>query len=391
MRETQQMGVFQQPAKTLDHIGMRRMLIFEAQKRKILIVDDDAQFQKMISFALKDHGYDLVVANSGRKAIEKVRSDLPEVVLLDLNLPDMDGREILKRIREIDENVATIVITGYGGQKTATDLMKAGAMDFISKPFDMEILFKAISDALILRDMKVEDKRYGGLSSLEKFFPFLAHEIRNPLHAISGALAIIQKRIDLKDEILSRSVGIINEEVHHLTGFVQDCLDFVRRPGESYLVEGQINEIISIVMNIVIHMFEDLSKKIKVTWKLDPQLPKVRINYEEIKQVFLNIVKNSFESMPEGGELVIETGVSMHSNPNAVVVVFSDDGPGIQDEDLKHVFEPFFTTKLRGSGLGLPICHRIIVERHRGKINVERKGRSGTKVVVELPIHSPVS
>ena len=363
------------------------MLTFEATKRKILIVDDDDAFTKMVSFALGDRGYDLAVASSGRKAIETIKSDVPDLVLLDLNLPDMDGREILKTIGEINEDVATIVITGFGGEKTATDLMKAGAMDFISKPFDFEILYKAISDTLILRDTKVEDRRYGGLSSLEKFFPFLAHEVRNPLHAIAGALAIIQRRIDLKDEILSRSVKIIDEEVHHLTGFVQDCLEFVRRPSECYLVEGQINEIIPIVMNVLFHMFEDLSKKIGVTYRLDPQLPKVRMNYEEIKQVFVNIVKNSFESMPGGGELVIETGLKV-SEPNMAMIAFTDNGPGIPEKDLHSIFEPFFTTKLRGSGLGLPICHRIIVDRHKGKINVESRKEFGTRVIVELPIFS---
>jgi signal transduction histidine kinase len=366
------------------------MITFEAPKRKILIVDDDPEITKMLTFALQDQRYEVVVANTGRMAIQKVQSDSSELVLLDLNLPDVDGKETLRKIREIDEDVATIVITGYGGQKVATDLMKAGAVDFISKPFDMVILLKAISDAFTLRDARIEDKRYGGLASLEKFFPFLAHEIRNPLHAIAGAIAIIQKRIDSEDKILSRSIHIVNEEVQQLTEFVQDCLEFVRRPDARYFVEGQIDEVLSVVLNITSHMFEDLSKKIKVTWKPNPDLPKVRINYEEIKQAFLNIVKNSFESMPEGGELVIETGLLTHSEPHSVVIVFSDDGPGIRPEDMKHIFKPFFTTKIKGSGLGLAICQRIIVERHRGKMDIKNGQRSGTRVIVELPICSSV-
>lgn len=362
------------------------MITFEAVKRKILVVDDDPEIMKMVSLVLKEQGYDLTIADNGRKAIEKVQSDLPELVLLDLNLPDISGKEVLRRIRETNEDIATIVITGYGGEKIAIDLMKAGAMDFISKPFEIEILLKAINDALTLRDAKIEDKRYGGLSSLETFFPFLAHEIRNPLHAIAGALAIIQRRIDLRDEILSRSITIINEEVQHLTGFVQDCLDFVRHPTSSSFVEGQVNEIISIVMNVLSHMFEDLSKKIKVISRLDPRIPKIYINYEEIKQAFLNILRNSFESMPEGGELVVETSLKAGKQAKSIVIVFSDRGSGIRKDDMKHIFNPFFTTKLRGSGLGLAICHRIIVERHNGKIEIESEEGIGTKVIVELPI-----
>jgi two-component system, NtrC family, response regulator AtoC len=172
------------------------MITFEAPKRKILLIDDDPDMGNMMSLALKDHGINLIMAGSGREGIEKVRSELPELVLLDLNLPDMNGKEILKKIKETSENISIIVITGYGGERVAIDLMKAGAMDFISKPFEWGVLLKSIEDVFVLRHARMEDKRYGGLSSLGKFFPFLAHEIRNPLHAIAGALAIIQRRTD---------------------------------------------------------------------------------------------------------------------------------------------------------------------------------------------------
>ena len=220
----------------------------------------------------------------------------------------------------------------------------------------------------------------------KSFSPFLPTNYGILFMRLQEPLAIIQKRIDLKDKILSHSVKIIHEEVEHLTDFVQDCLDFVRHPTQSYFVEGQINEIISIAMNLISHMFEDLSKNIKITYRLDPQLPRIYINYEEIKQAVVNLIKNSFESMPEGGDLIIETGLKKSSPAESIVIVFSDSGSGIRKEDRKHLFDPFFTTKLRGSGLGLAICHRIIVERHKGKIDFESEEGKGTKVIVELPI-----
>ena len=359
-------------------------------KRKILIVDDDPGFLRMLSLALsrelKEQRYDLSIANNGRKAVEMVKSQVPDVVVLDLNLPDINGREILKEIKEINGETATIIITGYGDERVAVELMKAGAFDFISKPFKVDVLLKAIHDALTLFDSRNGHRKHQGASDIESVFPFLAHELRNPLHSIAGAIAVIERRSDMRDEILARSVRIINEEVGRLTSFVQDCLDFVRHPTAGYFAEWQINEIILNVMNAIGYMYEDLSNKIRIIYRLDPQLPKTRLNCEEIQKAFLNIVKNSFESMPEGGKLVIETARKAQSAKESIVIVFSDSGKGIRKEDRKHLFVPFFTTKLKGSGLGLAICHRIIVERHNGKIDIESEEKKGTKVTIEIPI-----
>jgi signal transduction histidine kinase len=241
-----------------------------------------------------------------------------------------------------------------------------------------------MKNALEIRDAQIEDRPFDEYPSLERFFPFLAHEIRNPLHAISGALAIIQRRSDLKDEILAQSVKIINEEVQHLNEFVQECLNFVRPPDTVRFIGVEINEVISVVMNIISHMFESESKKMRVVTDIDPQLPQVYANYEELKQVFLNVVKNAFEAMPGGGELTIKACLKSDSQKN-IEITLIDNGVGIKKENLRKLFNPFFTTKIRGTGLGLAVCRRIIVERHHGKIHIESEESKGTTVKVELP------
>jgi two-component system sensor histidine kinase PilS (NtrC family) len=211
--------------------------------------------------------------------------------------------EVLKRIKEINEDIAIIVITGYGGEQIAVDMMKAGALDYLSKPFEFETLLTSIKNTLVIRDAQIEEKRSKKYPSLEKFFPFLAHEIRNPLHAIAGALTVIRKRTDLKDEILAESVKIIEEEIQHLNRFVQNCLDFVRPLSPSRFIEVEINQVIPVVISIVSHMFEGSSKKIRITSEMDPLLPKVHVNYDEIMRAFVNITKNAFEAMDKEGEL----------------------------------------------------------------------------------------
>jgi signal transduction histidine kinase len=358
-------------------------------KRKVLVVDDNAELAQIVSQFLESRGYQISMAQSGNAAIRKVSSESPEVVLLDLKLPDISGAEVLKRIKEIDDGIGVIILTGYGGEQVAVELMKSGATDFISKPFERDVLLGAVKNALRMRDGLLEDKKLKRYSSLEKFFPFLAHEIRNPLHAIGGAVAIIRRRSDSSDEYLNKSIKIIQEEVDHLNEFVQECLDFVRPPMKSNLMEVDINEVISIVINIIAHMSEELFRKIRIVTDLDPGLPKVYGNYEEIKRAFLNIVKNGFEAMGEGGEFTIKTNAVTSSTSGSVEIVFSDNGEGIKKDDLASLFHPFFTTKLRGTGLGLAICHRIIVERHHGKIHVVSERGRGTTIRIELPVNQP--
>ncbi|MFH1758265.1 MAG: response regulator [Pseudomonadota bacterium] len=357
----------------------------ELDKNKILVVDDNLELAAMVAQLLVRYGFLVSIAPDGRTAIEKVLTEAPQVVLLDLNLPDMPGGEVLKKIKEMNNNTAVIILTAYGGEQVAVELLKAGAEDFISKPFDNELLINAVKEVFKIREAQIEDKKLLRFSSFEKFFPFLAHEIRNPLHAISGALAIIQRRSNLQDEVLAKSVKIIQEEVQHLSGFVQECLDFIRPPVKSRFIKVDLNEVVAVVINILFHIFEELSSKIEIREELQQELPKVWVNYEEVKQVFLNIVKNSFEAMNEGGKLIIKTHFKAEPAPGWVEVVFADNGPGIKKENLPSLFQPFFTTKLRGTGLGLALCRRIIAERHNGKIFIESEEGKGTIVKLELP------
>ena len=361
----------------------------ENSDKKILIVDDTPEVTALIRRFLEGGGFQVSAAVNGQMAIEKTLTELPDVVLLDLLLPDISGQDVLKRIKEISADTAVIVMTGHGGEEVAVNLMKGGAADYLPKPFDRETLLKSLKEVLKIRDSQIEDRKQAGFSSLEKFFPFLAHEIRNPLHAIGGALAIIQRRCDLNDEVLSRAVKIIQEEVQHLSDFVQECLDFVHPLTKSRFIQVEINEVITVALNIISHMFEDRSRKIRIRTDLDPRLPKVYANYEEMKRVFLNILKNGFEAIEENGEIRIRTSFHSNPHPGIVEVLFADDGIGMRKENINYLFSPFYTTKVRGTGLGLAICRRVIVERHYGKIHVTSEEGKGTTVKVELPMEPP--
>ncbi len=232
-----------------------------------------------------------------------------------------------------------------------------------------------------------EEKKLGTDSLFEKFLPFWAHEIRNPLQAIGGALAVIEKRSDVKDMALAKSIHIVKEEVGNLTEFVQECMDYVRPPNKSHWGEVNINETLLLVVNLMTFMFKDLSEQISVRTVLDPQLSKVYANYEEIKKALLNVLKNGFESMQHTPNKVLTLKTINKPDDGWIEIIISDTGVGIKKETIPFVGTPFFTTKLRGTGLGLVICHRIIVERHKGSLLIESQEDLGTTITIKLPLN----
>src|SRR3972149_1568360 len=124
---------------------------------KILVVDDNAEFIDFIRRFLESKEFRVSIALNGKTAIEKTLSDIPELVLLDLKLPDMPGEEVLKSIKEINKDIAVIVITGFGGEQVAVDMMRKGATDFLSKPIDHQVLLSSIKNALEIRDAQIEE------------------------------------------------------------------------------------------------------------------------------------------------------------------------------------------------------------------------------------------
>ena len=357
-------------------------------ERKILIVDSDPLFAEDAASLLRNEKFEVITAQNGLEALREISIQNPPVILLDLRLKDGNAYEILRRLQGNPSNPTTIIITGCDDTTEKAYLLEKPYIDFLSKPIEQEILLMTIRDAWRDHESNGRKADLDQYSSLGRFFPFLAHELRNPLHAIGGALTIIQKRIDLKDEILNRSVRIIQEEIKHLNDFVQGCLDFVQPPAGSRVTDVNVNEVCRVVTELIPYMFEDSPKRVKIACDLDPGLPRVQARYEELKRAFLNILKNGFEAAEDGGEIHIKTRGQRASSPEGVEILFSDNGSGIKKENLKNLFSPFFSTKLRGTGLGLAIARQIIVDGHYGKIDIQSEEGIGTIVRIELPIEN---
>jgi two-component system nitrogen regulation sensor histidine kinase GlnL len=254
--------------------------------------------------------------------------------------------------------------------------------------------------ALVIQDLsyqkKLEDesRRNETLARLGGLVAGLAHEIKNPLGGIKGAAQLLAKRFADQPEI-GEYTGVMVREIDRLSRLVEQLLTLGAPPAPDPLpvnVHKVIREVLALMAT------ELNSKCIAKRLHIDPSLPDTRGDEAQLTHVFLNLVKNALEAMPEHGTLTITTRMETDfhilrhsardgaSDPSKFLrVEVADTGPGFPAADVDRVFEPFFTTKPRGSGLGLAICQRIVAA-HGGDIRAENHRGGGAVVTVNLPL-----
>ncbi len=208
----------------------------------------------------------------------------------------------------------------------------------------------------------------------------IAHELDTPLTTISGYCELLTE--DIQDERLLGRVKIISEQIVKCQKTIRNLLDFSRKSNyEKKLCN--IHDLINNTLLLVEHRLK--IHKIKVHRTFGEHVPPLLVDGNLIQQVFLNLVNNAVDALPQGGDIFIET--RLNKETRSVEIFFEDNGVGIPLGDQKHLFTPFFTTKEpgKGTGLGLSICSNII-SAHNGKIALENNVSNGTKFVISLPI-----
>jgi signal transduction histidine kinase len=241
----------------------------------------------------------------------------------------------------------------------------------------------------LLLEKEVQLRRADRLSALGQLSAGLAHEIRNPLGAIKGAVEILQDDY-APGHPKAEFYAILLKEVERLNDVLTNFLTFAR-PVTPHLAPVDLRDVLTALEGLISGQARAHRVQIFTTFHAGPS--RVMADATLLKQAFLNIMLNAVEAMPDGGDLAISTRLPTASGPGArpewAEVVFDDTGTGIPEEDVGHIFDPFFTTKADGTGLGLAITHRII-ENHRGTIRVMSQRGKGTTFVVTLPLEGAV-
>jgi hypothetical protein len=386
--------------------------------QRILIIDDEKVILDLTSIILRNRGYTVLTASDAAEGFDIIEEHKPELVLLDYMMPGMDGLTALKVIRERYPASYVIMFTGKGSEEIAVELMKAGASDYILKPFNNQDLADRIENVLRIRSveisnleliqererllaeieawnqelerrvqeksealqqMQAENVQSEKLASLGYLSAGMAHEIRNPLNSITLFVQLIKGGLndDEKDEYIEK----ILKEIDRIDNIVRKLLDASKRP-RFKLSQVLIDQLIERVLEGFSPQIELQDVAVEREYRNVP--PPIQADPAEIEQIFTNLFLNSLHEMPKGGRLKVQ----LDHDAKDMVIRVSDSGAGIPKKNLANIFDPFFTTKSRGSGLGLSVVLRI-VKTYGGKIGVEKSDRSGTTFCIVLPLMPP--
>ncbi|MCS7230008.1 MAG: ATP-binding protein [Candidatus Kryptonium sp.] len=272
-------------------------------------------------------------------------------------------------------NFETTIIDFEGNEKIVE--MTANLIGYADTS-TIQIIISDLTEKRKIQDELIQTEK---LASLGRLSASIAHEIRNPLSAININLQFLVRKFQEGTQE-RKYLDLALEGVRRIEKIVEATLNFAR-PSKPNVKEENINDVINATLPLV--EISTLKKKIEIMTKLEPDLPKVKIDFKQIQQVILNILTNAVDAINDVGQICIKSYLAEEGGTNYVVVSISDTGCGIPKDELTKIFEPFYTKKSDGTGLGLAISKQVM-NHHDGKIEVESEVNRGTTFYLKFKV-----
>jgi len=360
----------------------------ESPRPKVLVVDDEEWMRDAVGQILQPEGFEVMTAIDGQTGLEVARQRSPDVILVDLKMPGMDGIAYLESVKAFDPDVIAIVITGYATLEVAVEAMKAGAYDFLPKPFKplqlRGVVRRGIEHrAAALRATALLDSH---APAPELHLAMLAHRFKAPLAVLRQCIGVILE--GYTGDISPRAKGmmeIVASRADQMIKFVNDWLMLARLEQGKEIQEAKSVNLVEILKSVVERARQDpRAEKLTLRCVVADDPGNLSADPAALDELFANLLDNAVRYTPAGGAVT----VTVDASAEEAAVTVRDTGPGISPEDLDHIFEPFYRGQAQknipGTGLGLPIVKRI-AEAHGGRIDVETAPGKGAAFRVVLP------
>lgn len=356
---------------------------------KVLIVDDDAHLRETLRDLLEMEGYQVFEASSGSEAMSAVASDFFHIILMDFNLTDKTGIEVIKDIRHLNTESQILMMTAHASLDTAVKAIQESVYDFLIKPVDFNYLRSAIRRAeeklrleqenqRLLNVLKEQNKELDRLNNMKsKFLSMASHDLSNALMTLQISFEMLASSIKATDD-QKKKMDFITTSIQQINRLVGDLVDWASIEQGKFRLEKNYFEMDKLIEELIVGPKARASQKsIEVGADIRQEgLKMVCADKRRISQVVLNLLENAIRHTQRGGKISVI--VEKQKDEEAVCVTVKDTGEGIAEEELTKLFQSFYQPQGTKSphgrlGLGLSISKEI-VQSHEGRIWVESEG-----------------
>ena len=363
----------------------------DARVASVLVVEDTIESLRLLSDLLDEQGYEVRAVTNGRQALQAVEHDPPDLILLDINMPELDGYEVCRRLRasERSKDVPVIFITALTDTAEMVRAFDTGGVDYVTKPFQVEEVLARVRTHLALRRAQTElADSYARLRDLEHLRDDLVHmvihDLRSPMTALLMELRFVKRSAAALSEDNREALQSALEAAEAINRMTNDVLDVSRLEACKMPVERAVWDLIQMARDVR-----------SVLGTIDPKRPidiesaravEVTCDGALVRRVMENLVSNGIRYTPAGSRLRI----SIASAGGRVRVAVHDQGPGVPPEAREKIFEKFGTVAARQKstyhsvGLGLAFC-KLAIEAQGGTIGLDPGVPAGSTFWFELP------
>lgn len=385
----------------------------------IFVIDDNPINLNLLAHLLRERGYQVRIATSGRRGIVAVRTSVPDLIMLDITMPEMNGYEVCQQLKA-DDQLRDIPVIFISALDDALDKVKAfevGGVDYVTKPFQIEEVLARIENQLRISQLQkelretnnqLERQRAQLLEANQKlkdveqakadFTAMLVHDLKSPLTVVKTMLDLLQF-----DEVINQAIAeqrltdvmVASERnIDKILDLIQEILEFSRIESQNLSLDTEPVNIEGILRDCVVTTsVTALQNHITVEADIQENLPLVFGDRVKLERVFSNLLSNAVKFTPTSGKITIEARQMNQPDSTSqdlplIAVHISDTGEGIPAEEVPYVFEPYRQATKRkgrlGVGLGLAIVKRIVTA-HKGQLCVESQLGVGSRFTVLLP------
>jgi two-component system, sensor histidine kinase and response regulator len=358
-------------------------------KSRVLVVDDISQNLQVVGTTLRNEGYYVTPATNGTQALERAQSRPPDLILLDLMMPDMDGLEVCRRLKAdpLTQQIPVIFLTASNEMEHLVKGFEMGAVDYVTKPFNTPELLARVRTHLELKHARERLQEMN--DDKNEFMGIAAHDLRNPLGDVKGYAELILEERELPRQELEDSVRRIRDAAARMVEMVQNLLDTNRiERGELRLNLTPVDLLADVAAVIESQQGRAVAKQQTLQVHNEAGSVKVLADAAVLTQVIENLVSNAVKYSPPGKNIFVR----LKKEASAVRIEVQDEGPGLNAEDRKKLFGRFarLSAKPTGgesaTGLGLSIVKRM-VEAMNGTVWCESEPGQGATFIVTLPIN----